>query len=186
MLPLLYISWIACLMYSYGSGVSGYITPFATMELGQSIHFGAQLGMCLGLGGILCSLILGWINAITTTIGYLLMFISYKTPNIAYIASFVVGLGMSMYTVQCPLMTRSIVGSRHYSDIWSILMVANSLIGGGLYSSIGLFYDKLGSYSGAFTMAIALYIGACIIGFIAISLGEKYRTNHPEFKHEKA
>ena len=88
MLPLLYISWIACLMYSYGSGVSGYITPFATMELGQSINFGAQLGMCLGLGGILCSLILGWINdkfgvkagllwgAITTTIGYLLMFAS--------------------------------------------------------------------------------------------------------------
>ncbi len=196
MLPLLYISWIACLMYSYGSGVSGYITPFATMELDQSINFGAQAGMCLGLGGILCSLILGWINdkfgvktgllwgAITTTTGYLLMFISYKTPNVAYIASFVVGLGMSMYTVQCPLMTRSIVGSRHYSDIWSILMVANSLIGGGLYSSIGLFYDRLGSYSGAFIMAIGLYIGACIIGFIAISLGEKYRIDHPEFRYE--
>lgn len=191
-LPLLYIAWLACIMYSYGSGVSGYIVTFTTMELGQSINFGAQVGMSMSLGGILCSLILGWINdkfgvkagllwgAVTTTIGFTLMFLTYQTPAVAYVAAFIVGLGMSMYTVQCPLMARSIVGGKNYSEIWSIMMVANSLIGGGLYSSIGLFYDKLGSYRGAFVMVIALYIGALIVGSIAITLGGKRREKQVE------
>ena len=52
-------------------------------------------------------------------------------------------------------------------------MVANSLIGGGLYSSIGLFYDKLGSYQGAFIMAAVLYIVALILGFIAIDMSRR-------------
>jgi len=194
----LYIAWIACVFYSYGSGVSGYITPFTTMELGQSINFGALAGMFLSLGGILCSLILGWINdklgvkagllwgAVTTTAGFLLMFLSYKTPVYAYLASFVVGLGMSMYTVQCPLLARSIVGSKHYSDIWALMMMANSLIGGGLYSSIGLFYDKLGSYKGAFMMAIVLYVAALLIGSIAIDMGHKYKAKHQHPETEAA
>lgn len=197
-MPLFYIAWLACILYSYGSGVSGYITPFTTMELGQSISFGAKAGMFLSFGGILCSLILGWINdkfsvkagllwgAVTTTIGYLMMFLSYRTPAYAYIASFVVGLGMSMYTVQCPLLARSMVGSKHYSDIWAIMMMANSLIGGGLYSSIGLFYDKTGSYKGAFIMAIVLYVAAFFIGSISINMGSRYRLKHPHPEQEGA
>ena len=43
--PLLYIAWMACILYSYGSGVAGFVTPFATMELGQTINFGARVGM---------------------------------------------------------------------------------------------------------------------------------------------
>lgn len=196
-LPLLYIAWTACIMYSYGSGVSGYITPFVTMELGQSINFGAQVAMFMSFGGILCSLVLGWINdkfgvkigllwgAVATTAGYLLIFSAYKTPAMAYLAAFVIGLGMSMYTVQCPLLARSIVGSKHYSDIWALMMMANSLIGGGLYSSIGLFYDKLGTYRGAFIMAIGLYAGAFLIGSLAITLGDKYRKEHPHPENEE-
>ena len=45
--------------------------------------------------------------------------------------------------------------------------MANSLIGGGLYSSIGLFYDKFGTYAGAFLMAIVLYFIAMVIGITA-------------------
>ncbi|MHC1785788.1 MAG: MFS transporter [Christensenellales bacterium] len=197
-LPLLYIAWIACIFYSYGSGVSGYIIPFTTMELGQSISFGARAGMFLSLGGIACSLILGWINdrfgvkagllwgAVTTTAGFLLMFLSFRTPAYAYLASFIVGLGMSMYAVQCPLLARSIVGSKHFSGIWALMMMANSIIGGGLYSSIGLFYDKLGSYKGAFIMAIVLFVAAFFIGSLAIDLSHKYRGEHPHPDTEAA
>ena len=197
-LPLLYIAWIACIFYSYGSGVSGYIIPFTTMELGQSISFGARAGMFLSLGGIACSLILGWINdrfgvkagllwgAVTTTLGFLLMFLSFRTPAYAYLASFIVGLGMSMYAVQCPLLARSIVGSKHFSGIWALMMMANSIIGGGLYSSIGLFYDKLGSYKGAFIMAIVLFVAAFFIGSLAIDLSHKYRAEHPHPDTEAA
>lgn len=186
-LPLLYIAWIACIFYSYGSGVSGYITPFSTMELGQSINFGAWVGMFMNFGAILCSLILGRINdklgvkaglawgAVTTGIGYAVMFLGYRNPIFVYPAAFAVGLGSSMYTVQCPLLARNVVGTKHYSEIWSLMMMANSLIGGGLYATIGLFYDKGGTYKGAFIMAIALYVSAAVIGAVSIDLANKYK-----------
>ena len=187
-LPLLYVGWLACILFSYGSGVAFYITPFTTMELGQSIEFGALAGMFLSFGGILCSLILGVINdkfgvragmlwgAVTTTAGYLLMMLSYKNPVNSYYASFVVGLGMSMYTVQCPLLARSIVGSQHFSNIWPTMMIANSLIGGGLFSTIGLFYDRLGSYKGAFIMASVLFVLAFLVGSVATKRAESLKT----------
>lgn len=187
-LPLLYIAWAACVMYSYASGVAGYATNFATMELGQSISFGALVGVASSLGNTLSSLIVGRINdkfgvkagllwgGVTITLGYSMMFLSFKNPAFVFPAIFIVGLGSSMYMVQCPLLARSIVGSAHYSQIWSMMMMINSLIGGGLYASIGLFYDKLGSYSGAFIMGICLYIAAGILGAISINRSKKLRA----------
>lgn len=187
-LPLLYVAWMACVLYSYGSGVSGYATPFVTMELGQSIEFGAAVGVFSAIGGTLSSLAVGKINdkygvkagllwgAVTTGLGYLMMFLSYRTPYFAFPAIFVVGLGSSMYGVQCPLLARNIVGSKDYSRIWALMMMVNSLIGGGLYSSIGLFYDKLGTYRGAFIMAIFLYIAAGILGAFSVTLSSKRKN----------
>lgn len=99
--------------------------------------------------------------------------IAYQNPIFIMIGAMLVGLGSSMYQVQCPLLARSVIGNKHYSEIWAVMMVANSLIGGGLYSSIGLFYDKLGSYQGAFIMAAVLYIVALILGFIAIDMSRR-------------
>lgn len=184
-LPLLYIAWVACVMYSYSCGVSGYATTFATMELGQSTAFGSVVGVCSSLGGVLSSLVVGRINdrygvkmgllwgSVTTTAGYLIMLLSYRNAFFVYPAIFVVGLGSCMYMVQCPLLARNIVGSKEYSTIWSRMMMINSLIGGGLYSTIGMFYDRSGTYRGAFLMAIGMYIGAGILGIISVNQSRK-------------
>ena len=186
-MPMLYVAWIACIFISYGSAVAGYVTPFITMELGQTINFGARVGVAMSLGGILGSVIVGRINdrfgvnagfiwgAVTTTAGYATMFLTYGNPMLAYVGSFVLGLGNCMYMVQCPLLARSVVGSKHYSEIWAVMMVANSLIGGGLYSSVGLFYDRLGSYRGAFIMGAGLYIAAALIGFAAVRMSKRHQ-----------
>ncbi|MDR2505071.1 MAG: MFS transporter [Oscillospiraceae bacterium] len=187
-LPLLYVAWIACILISYGSGVAGYLTPFATMELGQSINFGARAAVIMSFGAILSSLVLGWINdkfgvkaglfwgAATTAVGYSVMFLSYNSPAFVYIAGFIVGLSSSMYAVQCPLLARSVVGGKHFPGVWSVMMIANSLIGGGLYSSIALFYDKTGTYKGAFIMAIGLFAAAFIIGSIAVTMSRRLKA----------
>lgn len=184
-MPLLYVAWLACVFYSYGSGVQGYATTFFTMELGQSINAGSVVGVCASFGGILSSLIIGKINdkrgvkagllwgAVTTAAGYLLIFMGYTNPAFVFPAVFIVGLGSMMYTVQCPLLARKVVGDEHYAPIWARMMMINSLIGGGLYSSIGLFYDKLGTYKGAFLMAIVLYTAAWILGSIAINARDR-------------
>lgn len=186
-LPLLYVAWMACVFFSYASGVQGYTTTFYTMELGQSISLGGIVGVCSYLGGILSSLIVGKINdkfgvkagllwgAVMTAAGYGMIFLSYQNPSFVFSSVFVIGLGSSMYMLQCPLLARNIVGDKHYPKIWAWMMMINSLIGGGLYSSIGLFYDKLGTYRGAFIMAIILYVLASMLGSISIDLSNKRR-----------
>ena len=174
-------------MYSYSCGVAGYATTFATMELGQSTAFGSVVGVCSSLGGVLSSLVVGRINdrygvkmgllwgSVTTTAGYLIMLLSYRNAFFVYPAIFVVGLGSCMYMVQCPLLARNIVGPKEYSTIWSRMMMINSLIGGGLYSTIGMFYDRSGTYRGAFLMAIGMYIGAGILGTVSVNQSRKLR-----------
>lgn len=185
--PVFYLAWLTCLCYSIGSGVSGYIATFSTMEMKQTISFGARAGMILNIGTIACSIMLGYINdrfdvraglvwgAVFTTLGYGVMFLAYRKVWYIMPAALAVGLGNSMYTVQSPLIARSVLGEKEFSSIWSVMMIGNSLIGGGLYSAIGLFYDRLGSYQGAFMLAMVLYTGAMIIGLAAVSSGQRLR-----------
>lgn len=180
-----YIAWLTCAFYSVGCGVQQYITNFATMELGQSIPFGAVAGMCMSLGCVVSSIILGYVNdrfgvkaglgwgALFMLLGYGGMLYGINHIELVVPSSLLVGLGGSMYTVQCPLLVRTALGSRDYSSIWSLMMMGNSMVGALSFSSIGLFYDMGGSYKGAFIMAIALYIAAFVTGSVAIDKGKK-------------
>lgn len=186
-LPLFYIAWLACICFSYGSGVAYNTQTFATLELKQSITFGSIVGVALNLGTIFSSLAVGRINdrygvkagigwgVVTTVLGYGMMFMSYHNPVFVLPAVFLVGLGNTMYTVQCPLLARTVVGDRDYSDIWAVMMVANSIIGGGLCFTIGLFYDLMGTFKGAFVMGAALFAMAAILGFVAINMSKKLK-----------
>ena len=61
-MPLFYIVWFTCMLYSVGCGVQQYIANFATMELGKSIGFGANAAMLMSCGCVICSVCLGYIN----------------------------------------------------------------------------------------------------------------------------
>ncbi len=184
-MPVFYIAWLTCMCYSVGCGVQQYIATFATMEIGQSIAFGAQAAMCMSIGCIISSMLLGVINdkfgakaglaygALCILAGYGCMILSINRPVLCIPAALIIGLGGSMYTVQCPLIARTVLGSRDYSSIWSLMMMGNSLIGALSFSSIGLFYDKGGSYKGAFIMAIGLYAAAFAAGSVAINMRKR-------------
>lgn len=183
--PVFYLVLGTCMMYSVGCGVQQYIATFTTMELGQSIPYGAAAAMAVNVGCVACSIILGYINdrfgvkaglgwgALFILLGYLGMIYSITNPGTVLPFSLLVGLGGSMYTVQCPLLARTALGGRHYPSIWSLMMMGNSLVGALSYSSIGLFYDVGGSYKGAFLMAIALYILAFVVGCTAIQRSKR-------------
>ncbi len=189
--PVLYVAWATCLLYSIGCGVQMYIATFTTMELGQSIPYGAKAAMCMSLGCVVSSIILGYINdkfgvkaglawgALFITLGYGGMLFSINNPAFVIPASLLVGLGGSMYTVQCPLLARTALGSKDYSSIWSLMMMGNSMIGALTFSSIGLFYDIGGSYQGAFIMAIGLYLAALLVGSVAVNMGKKLMSRTP-------
>lgn len=191
-MPMFYLAWLACVCFSYGSGVAYYTQTFSTIELGQTITFSSIVGVCLSLGTIFSSLIVGRINdrlgvraglvwgAVTNALGFLLMFASYRAPFFALPAVFIVGLGNTMYTVQCPLLARTVVGDKHYSEIWALMMMINSLIGGGLCFTIGLFYDLAGTFRGAFVMGIILFALAAVLGNISLNMRKKLVDSQKE------
>ena len=180
-MPLFYIVWFTCMLYSVGCGVQQYIANFATMELGKSIDFGANAAMLMSCGCVICSVCLGYINDkfgvkagliwgfVFIALGYGTMIASIGNPMLCMLASFLVGLGGSMYTVQCPLLAKTALGEKDYSSIWSLMMMGNSMVGALSFSSIGLFYDVGGSYVGAFLMGICLYGAAGLIGAFVLS-----------------
>lgn len=85
-----------------------------------------------------------------------------------------------MYTVQCPLLARTVVGDKHYSEIWALMMMINSLIGGGLCFTIGLFYDLAGTFRGAFVMGIILFALAAVLGNISLNMRKKLVDSQKE------
>lgn len=187
-MPLFYIAWFTCMLFSVGCGVQQYIANFATMELNQSIDFGANAAMLMSCGCVICSVCLGYVNDrygvkaglawgfVFIGLGYGVMIASIGNPILCMPASFLVGLGGSMYTVQCPLLAKTALGEKDYSSIWSLMMMGNSLIGALSFSSIGLFYDLGGSYMGAFAMAIVLYGLAMLIGCVALNMSKRLRS----------
>ena len=183
-----WIAWLTCLLYSYGTGGFTHFASYSTLELGESINFGALAGMCMSIGGILCSVLLGRINdrfgvkagliwgAAFCTVGFAVAMLA-KLGNhyLVMPGAFLAGLAYSMYTVQCPLIARKVVGEKHFSEIWAVMMVANSLIGGGLCFTIGLFYDEFGTYMGAFLTCVGMFIVALICGSVATGMAKTYR-----------
>lgn len=83
-----------------------------------------------------------------------------------------------MYSVQAPLVARTVVGDKYYSDIWSILMIGNSMIAAFVSSPIAGIYDATGSFTGAFVIGIVTYTAAFVFGCIALSMSRKYRASH--------
>lgn len=185
--PAFWIAWLTCIMYSYGTGGFSHFASYSTLELGESTNFGAWAGMCMSMGGIACSILLGRINdkfgvkagliwgAAFCTAGFAIAILAKNNHFLVFPGAFVTGLAYSMYTVQCPLISRTIVGGKHFSGIWAVMMVANSLIGGGLCFTIGLFYDKTGTYTGAFVTCAGLFLLALLTGSVAVSMAKKYR-----------
>lgn len=182
-----WLAWLTCLCYSYGTAIPGYIATCTTMELGYSTEFGARVHTFVNIGAILCSVILGRLNdrfgvrsgclwgALFSFIGYNVIILGFNNQILLFVGAFLVGLANSMYAVQAPLLAKEIVGTKHYSDIWSVMMVANSLIGGGLLFTVGYFYDYGHTYKGAFIMGSLLYIFAMLVAFTAIRLSKKYK-----------
>ncbi len=186
--PAFWIAWLTCIMYSYGTAGFSHFSSYSTLELGESTNFGAWAGMCMSLGGIVCSVLLGRINdkfgvkagliwgAVFCTLGFAVAIFAKTNHYLVFPGAFIAGLAYSMYTVQCPLISRTIVGSRYFSEIWAVMMVANSLIGGGLCFTVGLFYDKTGTYAGAFITCASLFILALLTGLAAFSMARKYKA----------
>lgn len=187
--PAFWLAWLCCVLISYGCGVPYYVANYATMELGKTIEFGAACTVCVSVGTIFGSILLGQVNdrfgvkaglcvgaGISAAAFGLLLLTNAQTMFLILAGSALSGVSSCMYSVQAPLLAKEIVGERSYSTVWSIMMIANSLIGGGLNFTIGYFYDYGGTYMGAFLTSMGMFIATIVIGLIATGMVRRQRT----------
>lgn len=187
--PAFWLAWLCCVLISYGCGVPYYVANYATMELGKIISFGATCTVCVNIGTIVGSLLLGQVNdrfgvksglcvgaGISVLAFGLLLVSNAQTMLLILAGSALSGVSSCMYSVQAPLLAQEIVGERDYSSIWSVMMIANSLIGGGLNFTIGYFYDYGGTYKGAFMTSMGMFVATIAIGLLATGMVRKQRA----------
>lgn len=187
--PAFWLTWLSCVLISYGCGVPYYVANYATMELGKTISFGATCTVCVNIGTIVGSLLLGQVNdrfgvksglcvgaGISVLAFGILLASNAQTVLLILVGSALSGVSSCMYSVQAPLLAQEIVGERDYSSIWSVMMIANSLIGGGLNFTIGYFYDYGGTYKGAFMTSMGMFIATIAIGLLATGMVRKQRA----------
>lgn len=187
--PAFWLAWLCCVLISYGCGVPYYVANYATMELGKTISFGAACTVCVNIGTILGSLLLGQVNdrfgvksglcvgAGLSVLAFTMLLLSGSQTALLILAgSALSGVSTCMYSVQAPLLAQEIVGQRDYSSIWSVMMIANSLIGGGLNFTIGYFYDYGGTYKGAYMTSMGMFLATIVIGLIATNMVRRQRA----------
>ena len=190
-LPMLYFAWLVCLCYSVGSSVPNYIPTFATMELGTSVELGAIAFSLYSVGSVCCGFLLGKVNdrygvkagmtwgMVFMILGMGGLMLSIQNSSFLVPTCFITGFGgLNMYSVQAPLVARTVVGDRHYSDIWAVLMIGNSMIAALVYSPIGGIFDATGSFTGAFLLGMIMFTAALFFGVIALNMSRKYREAH--------
>ena len=188
-MPMLYLAWCTCLCYSVGSSVPTYTAAFTTMELGKTIQFGSVAASVYSVGAVVGGYLLGRVNdrfgvragmlwgAGFMTLGMVGMMGAIQNSAILLPVCFLTGLGgLNMYSVQAPLVARTVVGDKHYSEIWSILMMGNSMIAAFTVAPIGGIYDATGSFRGAFFIGIGTFVAALVFGNLALSMSKAYRT----------
>lgn len=190
-MPMLYLAWATCLCYSVGSSVPSFTATFATLELGKSVEFGSLAISIYNIGAVICGYLLGRINDkfgvrvgmlwgfTFMTLGMVGMILSINNSAFMLPSCFIMGFGgLNMYSVQAPLVARTVVGDRHYSEIWSILMIGNSMIAAFVISPIGGIYDATGSFRGAFWIGIITFGAAFVFGSIALKMSKIYQSKH--------
>lgn len=188
-MPMLYLAWATCLCYSIGSSVPTFTATFTTLELGKSVEYGSLAMSCYSIGSVICGYLLGRINDKFgvkagmlwgfgfMTLGMIGMTLSTKNSAFLLPACFTMGFGgLNMYSVQAPLVARTVVGNKHYSEIWSILMIGNSMIAALLISPIGGIFDMTGTFRGAFLLGSVTFGAALVFGAAALRLSKAYQA----------
>ncbi|MGI5888287.1 MAG: CynX/NimT family MFS transporter [Oscillospiraceae bacterium] len=188
-MPLFYVIWIVCMLYSVGTCAPSFIAAFATMQLGTSVNTGALAVSIYNIGSIVCSFMLGILNdrfgvtagmlwgAVFNSAGMLCLIFSTQGHSLLMIGCFLIGMGcMGMYSVQAPLIAKDTLGTKNFSSIWSVMMTGNSLIAGIASPLLSEFYDIGGSYKGIFVLSMSFFIAALIIGTFAVKRARKLRA----------
>ncbi|HEY9162680.1 MAG TPA: MFS transporter [Desulfomonilia bacterium] len=159
-------------------GIQQHLIPYLT-DVGHSSTFAANI-MALYLGmTVVGKLSLGRISdkkGLSTGLvifcgilglGIALLFGS-RLVWVAITWGVIYGIGNAVQTVMPPLMTASCAGLKHFSTIYGVMAIFQTL-GSGLGMPLsGYIFDKTGNYNIAFALYLVLCILSAALGYMAL------------------
>ncbi|MDO4854108.1 MAG: MFS transporter [Coriobacteriia bacterium] len=114
----------------------------------------AHAGLFLGLGCGFVAVALMWF---LPTIGFVML-----------IAAFIFGFVYACTNVEAPLLTRSVFGSRDYTNIWSRVSMAGTLGGVIAPTLFGILVDLPGGFNIMFAVSVCCMIACLLCGLYAL------------------
>lgn len=106
-------------------------------------------------------------------IGVLLMWLLPFSVAILMVGAFLFGVVYACTTVQTPLLTRTVFGSRDYTNIYSRISMGGTL--GGVIASVfwAFIIDLPNGFSLMFILSIACMVLCCVLGLFALGQSKK-------------
>ncbi len=114
----------------------------------------AHAGLFLGLGCGFVAVALMWF---LPTVGFVML-----------IAAFIFGFVYACTNVEAPLLTRSVFGSRDYTNIWSRISMAGTLGGVIAPTLFGILVDLPGGFNVMFAVSVCCMVACLLCGLYAL------------------
>lgn len=159
---------VAAVCAGVAGSFSSFFNPFG-LSVGLSVSAAAVLASIGMIGNTVGKLILGDMNDRAGTrwsclVGFsvalvgAVMMVTTKTP-LLFFATLLFGVSMPVYSTLLPLMTRTALGDKDFSDSYAKVTMASSMTGSVMFTAHGVLFDLTGSYTCclmlcAFTMAV--------------------------------
>lgn len=185
--PMFYIVVAATICISYIGSMCYHTASFA-VSTGLAVSLSGFVSAASSLGLIVGKPILGYLNdmlgvvkstfiyAILGILGLGLLIASYSNQKMVFVGIFVLGISMSLLTVEVLLIVKHVFGSKDYSVIYSYVMTVSSLSMAAGATFNGRILDVSGSYIPAFYIMIALNL---ILAASIMLVGKKSRIISP-------
>lgn len=162
-----------------------YCQSFADTMPGIAVLAGVVASACMG-GQAIGKVVLGALNDRSPQAGLILGIAAgavgiaamWAFPGAAPLllgGSFLFGLVYACTTVETPLVTRTVFGSRDYAQIYAPISMAAAAGGIVATAVYGFIVDLPGGFSVMFTMNFACMAACAVLGFAALRRGRKLR-----------
>lgn len=162
-----------------------YCQSFADTMPGVAVLAGVVASACMG-GQAIGKVVLGALNDRSPQAGLILGIVAgavgiaamWAFPGAAPLllgGSFLFGLVYACTTVETPLVTRTVFGSRDYARIYAPISMAAAAGGIVATAVYGFVVDLPGGFSVMFTMNFACMAACAVLGLAALRRGKKMR-----------
>lgn len=156
--------------YLISLGYPGMIAATVT----STMMIGVIIGK-IGLGILNDKFGLKFASAIGLLGGFLavvLLLMGKSSVNLIYIGSFCLGIGLSMLTVEPPLILKAIFGPKEFSAIYSYVTMIQAIVGAAAVSIFGLIFDLTKSFAVDLIIVGIAYLVCLLFIFTALNLSK--------------